>query len=259
MVSLAKHGTLRSTIDLNADLGEGGVSDEALIACVSSVNIACGGHAGDDDSMRRAIRSAKEHGVAIGVHPSFADKLHFGRREMQLAPAELRGNLQQQIENFCAIAEQENATVKHIKPHGALYNQAARDAALAQLIAEVVHTINPDFILVGLAGSELIRAGQRLNLVTAEEVFADRRYTAKAQLVSRDIAGALIAEPEIALQQALHIVEHGSVKAISGEEISLHADTICVHGDGAHALDLARALRASLLERGVQLRAVGSV
>ncbi len=258
MGSLAKHGALRSTIDLNADLGEGGDSDDALIACVSSVNIACGGHAGDDDSMRRAIRSAKTHGVAIGVHPSFPDKLHFGRREMQLAPAELRGNLRQQIENFCAIAQQENATVKHVKPHGALYNQAARDAGLAQLIAEVVYAIDPRLILVGLAGSELIRAGQRLNLATAEEVFADRRYTANAQLVSRDIAGAVIAESEIALRQALHIVEHGSVTAISGEEVSLHADTICVHGDGAHALDLARALRASLLERGIHLCSVGS-
>ena len=230
-------------IDLNADLGEGCGSDRELLQLVSSANIACGFHAGDAQTMLQSVRWAREFGVAIGAHPSFPDRGNFGRSAMQLPPETVYAQVLYQIGALKALAESEGASLTHVKPHGMLYNQAARDAQLADAIARAGKAAGGDLLLVGLAGSESVRAAQHYGLRTREEVFADRGYQADGSLVPRGQRGAMIEEEEQAISRTLSMVQHGKVESVTGEWVALRAQTVCLHGDGPHALAFARRLR----------------
>lgn len=240
-------------IDLNADLGEGSPHDEALLQLVSSANIACGFHAGDASTMRQSVRWALQYGVAIGAHPSFPDRENFGRSVMHLPAETVYAQTLYQVGALAAIAKAEGGALHHVKPHGMLYNQAAREPALAEAIARAVRALDANLVLVGLAGSELIRAGKAAGLVTCEEVFADRGYQADGSLVPRSQPGALLASDEAALAQSLEMVLRQRVQAITGEWVALRADTLCLHGDGPHALAYARALRDRFAQEGIEV------
>ncbi|QQG27395.1 5-oxoprolinase subunit PxpA [Pectobacterium carotovorum] len=230
-------------IDLNADLGEGSENDEALLKLVTSANIACGFHAGDAQTMRQSVRWGIGYGVALGAHPSFPDRENFGRKEMNVPAEIVFAQVVYQLGALSAIVAAEGGTLSHVKPHGMLYNQAACEPALADAIAKAVKVVNPALRLVGLAGSELIRAGQRLGLETRQEVFADRCYLPDGSLVPRTQAGALINSDELALAQTLEMIQRQRVRAIDGSWVNVQADTVCIHGDGQHALLFARKLR----------------
>lgn len=238
-------------IDLNADLGEGSGSDRVLLQLVSSANIACGFHAGDAQTMLQSVRWAKENGVAIGAHPGFPDRENFGRTAMQLPTETLYAQVIYQIGALKSLAESEGAVLVHVKPHGMLYNQAAADAQLADTIARAVRAVDPQLILVGLANSELIRAGEHYGLATRQEVFADRGYQASGALVPRGQPGALIDNEEQAIAQTLSMVEQGQVESVSGEWVRVKAQTVCLHGDGEHALLFARRLREAFTTRQI--------
>ncbi|SIQ00129.1 UPF0271 protein [Aeromonas sp. RU39B] len=240
-------------IDLNADLGEGSPHDEALLQLVSSANIACGFHAGDASTMRQSVRWALQYGVAIGAHPSFPDRENFGRSAMNLPADTVYAQTLYQVGALAAIAKAEGGALHHVKPHGMLYNQAAREPALAEAIAHAVRAQDSNLVLVGLAGSELIRAGKAAGLATREEVFADRGYQADGSLVPRSQPGALLDSDEAALAQSLEMVLRQRVQAITGEWVALRADTLCLHGDGPHALAYAQALRDRFAQEGIEV------
>jgi len=242
-------------IDLNADLGEGCGDDTALLQLVSSANIACGFHAGDADTMLACVREALRLGVAVGAHPSFPDRENFGRTAMQLAPQSVYACVLYQVGALRAIVAAQGGQLRHVKPHGMLYNQAADDPLLADAIAKAVFDLDPALLLVGLAGSALIDAGARYGLATRQEVFADRGYQANGRLVPRNAPGALVTDDDAALAQTLEMVLHGRVKSISGEYARVEAQTVCLHGDGEHALLFARRLREAFAGRGVAVSA----
>ncbi len=242
-------------VDLNADLGEGCDNDQALLQLVSSANIACGFHAGDAQTMLQSVRWALQYGVAIGAHPSFPDRENFGRTAMQLPPETVYAQVVYQLGALAAIARAEGGKMVHVKPHGMLYNQAATDPALADAIARAVHNVDPALKLVGLAGSELIRAGARLGLATSQEVFADRRYQSSGNLVPRNQPDALIESDELALQQTLMMVQQQKVVSREGVAVPVQADTVCLHGDGEHALAFARRLREAFRQQNIQVSA----
>lgn len=242
-------------IDLNADVGEGCNSDAELLTLVSSANIACGFHAGDALMMLACVRESIKNGVAVGAHPSFPDRDNFGRTAMQLPPETVYAQTLYQVGALAAIVQAEGGLLRHVKPHGMLYNQAATDSVLADAIARAVLAVNPALILVGLAGSELIRAGERLGLPTRQEVFADRGYQSSGQLVPRSQPGALIANEEQALAQTLEMIQRGRVRSIEGQWTSVNAQTVCLHGDGEHALAFARRLRAAFAAQGIIVQA----
>jgi 5-oxoprolinase (ATP-hydrolysing) subunit A len=246
-------------IDLNADVGESYGAwamgdDEALIPLVTSVNVACGAHAGDPLVMQRTIELAARHGVAIGAHPGYPDRDGFGRRDMAMSPAELRASLLFQLGALGAFAGQAGVPLHHVKPHGALYNRAARDAALAETIAQAVHAFDPGLVLVGLAGSLLVDAGRSAGLRVAAEAFVDRAYERDGSLRSRRLPGAVLASPEEAAEQALSIVSLGRVAAHDGGTVEVHADTLCIHGDTPRAAEYARQVRRALEDAGVTVR-----
>ena len=240
-------------IDLNADLGEGCASDGELLTLVSSASIACGFHAGDAQTMLTSVREALKNGVAIGAHPSFPDRENFGRTAMTLPVETVYAQTLYQIGALAAMARAEGGVMRHVKPHGMLYNQAAKDPQLADAIAKAVYACDPALILVGLAGSELVRAGERYGLVTRQEVFADRGYQADGSLVPRTQPGALIEDEDQSLAQTLGMVETGRVKSITGEWTSVVAQTVCIHGDGEHALAFARRLRSAFEARRITI------
>ncbi|WP_354692558.1 5-oxoprolinase subunit PxpA [Phytobacter sp. RSE-02] len=242
-------------IDLNADLGEGCGNDAALLKLVSSANIACGFHAGDAQTMHECVQEALKNGVAVGAHPSFPDRENFGRTAMQLPPQTVYAQTLYQCGALAAIVRAEGGRMVHVKPHGMLYNQAAVDPTLAEAIARAVRDCDPSLILVGLAGSELIRAAKHLQLTTREEVFADRGYQDDGTLVPRSQPGALITDDETALTQTLGMVLSGKVKSVNGRDISLRAQTVCLHGDGEHALAFARRLREAFDRSGIVVSA----
>lgn len=233
-------------IDLNADLGEGCGDDAAILACVSSANIACGGHAGDAQSMHVAVAAALLANVKIGAHPSYPDRVNFGRSAMQISPAELEVSLREQILALAEVCQQQGTRLHHVKPHGALYNQAARDPQLAALICRLVKDIDPSLIIYGLAGSLMADAAKAEGLSFFHEGFADRRYTDQGQLVARDQADAVIDDIALALQQALRMAYQQQVISQHGLCMALQIDTLCLHGDGAHALALAQQLSQHL-------------
>ena len=243
-------------IDLNADLGEGCGNDEALLGLVSSANIACGWHAGDAATMRQCVRWALARGVAIGAHPSFPDRENFGRSEMRLPRDELVAGVLYQIGALAAIARAEGAALAHVKPHGALYNQAVREPDLAEALCEAVALFDPTLRFFGLAGSGMIDAARRAGLTPVAEVFADRAYNADGSLVSRQLPGALIEDEDRALAQTLSLVRERRVVAIDGRTVALEAQSVCLHGDGAHALAFARRIRQRLTEEGIGVAAI---
>lgn len=238
-------------IDLNADVGEGSPADDALIPLVSSVNIACGAHAGDAATMARTVALAAAHDCAIGAHPGYADPEHFGRRALDLPTAAIHRLVAEQIEALAAHAHAAGTRLTHVKPHGALYNQAAREMDLALAIARAVHDVDPNLALVGLANSALIAAGRRLALRVAAEAFVDRRYEADGSLTPRDHPDALIEDPENAVQQVLAILRAGRLMTRTGQRVALSPDTFCVHGDSPAALALVRTLRERLAADGI--------
>ena len=252
---------MTKTIDLNCDMGESFGAwtmgeDAAVLAHVSSANIACGFHAGDPDTMRRTVQLAASAGVAIGAHVSLPDLQGFGRREMRVSADEVQAMTLYQIGALAAFARAAGTRLSHVKPHGALYNMAARDAALADAIAHAVHAFDATLILVGLADSELPRAGERTGLAVAHEAFADRRYENDGSLTPRREPDAVIDDIDAAVAQAVSIATRGSVTARSGNPLSLHADTICVHGDRPNAATFAQRLREALLRAGVDVGAI---
>lgn len=245
-------------IDLNADLGEGAGSDEELLALVSSANIACGWHAGDASTMRQCVRWAIDHQVAIGAHPSFPDRANFGRSTMHLPPQEIVDGLLYQIGALAAIVKAEGGTLAHVKPHGALYNQAVKEPELAAAICEAVRRFDPGLRFFGLAGSGMIAAAERAGLRPVEEVFADRGYMPDGSLVPRSQAGALIEDEAASLAQTLSLVRDHRVTAIDGSVVAVNAQTVCLHGDGAHALAFARRIRAALEGEGIAVMATAA-
>ncbi|OGX83342.1 lactam utilization protein LamB [Hymenobacter lapidarius] len=248
------------TVDLNCDMGESFGAwhmghDAAILPFVTSANIACGFHAGDPAVMKRTVRAALRHGVAIGAHPGLPDLVGFGRRNLDISAEEAFDMTVYQLGALAAVVKAEGGQLHHLKPHGALYNMAATNAALAEAIAEAVYKVQPELMLYGLAGSELTRAGEKLGLATAHEVFADRTYQADGTLTPRRQPDALIANAEAAIAQVLRMVQEGKVRAQQGHEVAIRADTICIHGDGAHALEFARRVAAALRQAGVTLQA----
>lgn len=246
------------TIDINCDMGESFGpwpmgNDAALMQHITSANIACGFHAGDPVIMRKTARLAVEHGVAIGAHPGYPDLQGFGRRNMQLSADEVYAMVLYQIGALRAIAEAAGGRLRHVKPHGALYNAAAKDRPLADAIAGAVHAAGSNLMLYGLSGSALIEAGRAAGLRTCSEVFADRTYQNDGSLTPRTQPGALIENTEKAAEQALEMVRNQRVKSLGGQWVPLQADTICIHGDGPHAVEFARALYGAFEREGIKV------
>ncbi len=232
-------------------------NDSALMTWISSANIACGGHAGDDDSMRRTIEMALENGVAIGAHPSYNDKENFGRidwLEKNLSLEQLKKDLITQLTKFSAICDEFDITVHHVKPHGALYNRAAKDREVAELIAAVMLELNYPRLLYGLSGNPQERTTVDSGIRFVKEVFSDRTYQNDGSLTPRSVKGALIEDPETAIQQVLNMVKSNKVKSLEGQELTIRAETICIHGDGTNALVFATMLRTVLEREGVVVK-----
>jgi len=247
------------SIDLNCDMGEmpEAIADgtqEALMGFLTSVNIACGAHAGDESSMRTTVEQAMRRKLAIGAHPGYADRANFGRLELDLSADEIAESVFEQISKLGDIAAKCGARVGHVKAHGALYNQAATDAAVAGAIADGVARWRRDVVMVGLAGSVMLEAFHRAGFSVAAEAFADRKYEPNGSLRSRKFADALILNPADAAAQALHIAQAGRVAASDGREIRVEAQTICIHGDTPGAVKIAAAVGELLKNAGVELR-----
>ena len=248
-------------VDLNCDLGESfgaytiGLDDQ-VIPHVTSVNIACGAHAGDPSVMRNTVRCAHAAGVAIGAHPGYPDLMGFGRRALAMSPNDVYASILYQVGALAAFAKAEGAQLHHVKPHGALYNAAAKDATLAQASAQAVKDFDDQLILVGLAGSESITAAQNVGLRTASEFFADRAYQENGALVPRTQANAVITDKQKAIERTLRAVKEGVVESENGTVIPIAADTICIHGDNPAAVAFAAEIHAALEAAGVTVCAL---
>ena len=244
-------------IDFNCDLGEGCGGDAAIAPHISSASIACGGHAGDASSMRASVALCLRHGVAIGAHPSFEDRAHFGRRELDVGRDAIRTLIAEQTRALAAICDAAGARLHHVKPHGALYNLAARDVDVADAVARAVAQCDPALWLYALAGSALVRAGRAAGLRVAEEAFAERRYASDGRLLPRDRPGAVIESLDDSLAQVRGLLREGAVVAGDGSRIALRADTLCLHGDRPDAARFAAALRGALEAEGVAIAPPG--
>lgn len=252
---------MTKTIDLNCDMGESFGAwqmgqDAAVLAFVSSANIACGFHAGDPDTMRRTVERAVRAGAAIGAHVSLPDLQGFGRREMRVSADETYAMTLYQIGALAGFARAAGSRLHHVKPHGALYNMAAKDAALGDAIARATRDFDASLILVGLAGSELSRAGERAGLAVAQEAFADRRYQSDGSLTPRRMPNAVIEDIDTAVEQALAIATRGAVTTHDGGHLAVVADTVCIHGDRADAALFAQRLRMALDAAGIVVEAM---
>jgi len=249
------------TLDLNCDMGEGlGAwkmgDDAALLDHVTSANIACGFHAGDPGAMHRTVELALRKGVALGAHPSLPDLQGFGRRRMSVSAAETYDMVLYQIGALAGFATACGGKLAHVKPHGALYNMAAKDSELAQAIAQAVRDFDSGLVLFGLAGSELIRAGTQAGLKTANEVFADRTYQADGSLTPRTQPQAMIHDAQTAIAQVRRMIGEGRVRSQQGSDVPVTADTLCIHGDAPGALEFARRIRQALDADGVRVAAI---
>jgi UPF0271 protein len=250
-------------IDLNCDVGEGfGVyaigSDELAMPFITSANIACGFHASDPETIWKTIKMAKANGVALGAHPSYPDLIGFGRRAMELSAEEVMADLLYQIGALSAFCKREGVKLQHVKPHGALYNKAAVSSTIAVAIAEAIKAVDADLYMVCLSNSEMVTAAQATGIRYVEEVFADRAYTREGKLVPRSQAGAVIHDPAVAAERVLTMVRDRCVVAIDGTPVPLNAQTICVHGDTAEAIEMIRIIRTRLEQEKVQLKAFGA-
>ncbi|TXJ27058.1 MAG: LamB/YcsF family protein [Chitinophagaceae bacterium] len=241
-------------IDINCDMGEGMENDAALMPYISSANIACGYHAGNEETMQQTVALASRYGVAIGAHVSFLDKENFGRKEMELPPDVVYELVLQQLIILQKIVKMQAVSIKHVKPHGALYNMSARDKQLADIIARVVHDFDPSLMLVGLSDSHSINEAKTLGLQTASEAFADRRYEENGSLRSRSLPGALLEDADEVAEQVLKMVSNKTVIAITGKEIPVTAETICIHGDGKHAVEFAQTIYQNLKNHSIEIK-----
>lgn len=248
-------------IDLNCDLGEafGNYSfggDKDIIPLITSANVACGFHAGDENVMNDTVKIAKDNDVSIGAHPGLPDLKGFGRRNIDIAPQEVYNLMIYQLGALEGFCKAHGTRINHVKPHGALYNMGAKDKDIAHAIVQAVYDFDSSLILVGLSNSLLISEAESVGLKTASEVFADRRYEDNGQLVSRKEADAVITDTDEALDQVIKMVTENKVISKNGKEIDLKADTICVHGDGAHALDFVSQIRKKLTKKGIDIQSL---
>ena len=247
----------RSFIDVNSDLGEGAGHDPEIMRFVSSANIACGGHAGDDDTMRETVALAKKNGVSIGAHPGYPDKANFGRENMNMDPLALTEEVAAQIRRLVEIADSEGARVRHVKAHGALYNQADRDRGIAKAIANGIYddARGAGFLVFAAPRSAMLDAAKAMELRIAREGFIDRAYEPDGTLRSRKKEGALHTDPRIAAAQAVSFLRDGGVRAHDGTFVKLEVETLCFHGDTPGILDIAAAVREALKREGIEVRA----
>jgi len=232
------------------DIGQ----DAEAMPLISSANVACGFHASDPGTMHRTVRLAKEHGVAVGAHPSFPDRVGFGRREMSASPAEIRDDVMYQVGALLAFCKAEGVPLRHVKPHGALYNLAAREIEVATAIAAAVRSVDPSLFLVCLCGSILVDAAKEAGLPYAEEAFADRGYRKDGKLVPRRERGAVLTEPAEVAERVVRMVRDGEVTTVDGAVISIDPKTVCVHGDTPGAVELLRAIRRRLEREKIGVR-----
>lgn len=245
-------------VDLNCDLGESfgryklGL-DEEIIPLISSANVACGFHASDPVVMQNTIKMAKQSGIQVGAHPGFLDLMGFGRRNMDISPQEAKAYTKYQLGALYAFCKSENMEIQHVKPHGALYNMAGKNYDLAKAICEAIYEFDKNIILLGLSGSQLIKAGKDTGLRVAREVFADRAYEDDGSLRARSKEGAVITDENIAIDRVVKMVKENKVVSYSGKEIDIYADSICVHGDGVKALEFVKKIRERLSDEGVQI------
>jgi len=248
------------TLDLNCDMGESFGpwkmgDDTGVLPFVTSANIACGFHAGDPATMRLTVKRALERGVAIGAHPGLPDLQGFGRRTMAITPQEAYDLVVVQVGALAAVAASQGARLAHVKPHGALYNMAARDAALSRALVQAVHDVDPKLVFFGLAGSDMLAAAEAVGVRAASEVFADRSYQPDGTLTPRAKPGAMITDVEQSVRQVLQMVQQGTVTAQDGTVVPVRADTLCIHGDQPGAVAFATRLREALQAAGVRLQA----
>jgi 5-oxoprolinase (ATP-hydrolysing) subunit A len=258
MTTSVGSGTTKArSVDLNADMGEGfgryALDDDALLASVTSASIACGFHAGDPVVMRDTVARAAAHGVTIGAHPGYPDLVGFGRRDLAATPAEIEALVVYQIGALQAVCTAAGTTLRYVKPHGALYNRAARDVAAATAIARAVRSVDPSLALLGLAGSVMLVAAESVGIRGVSEAFVDRAYSGDGTLLPRSETGAVLTDVAVVAERALAIVETGTVQAIDGRVIDLRVESLCTHGDGPGALAMVRAVRARLERAGVMI------
>lgn len=240
-------------IDLNADVAEGCGQDDKLLTIVSSANICCGLHAGSATEMLKTLKLAKQQGVRVGAHPSFDDRVNFGRTNHTLPDEEVQAVLQYQLGAMQAMCDWVGVSLSYVKPHGALYNQAATDSHLAQIIAQQIKDFNPELTVMALSGGELIKAAKALGLNTQSEVFADRRYEENGALVSRSLPHAVITSDDEAIEQVLQMVTQSTVTTFSGKTIPVEAQSVCLHGDNEHAIAFAKKIQARLQADGIEI------
>ncbi|CAH0151475.1 lactam utilization protein LamB [Bacillus sp. Soil745] len=250
-------------VDLNCDIGESFgryrlAEQKEILKYVTSANIACGFHAGDPSVMRETVKLAIENQVKIGAHPGLPDLNGFGRREMKISPQEAYDMVVYQIGALQGFLSVFNEKMQHVKPHGALYNMAAKDAKLAEAIAQAVYDVSPELVLFGLAGSELVIAGEKVGLNTAHEVFADRTYQSNGTLTSRSQPYALITDKEQSVAQVIKMVTEGKVTSQQNTEVSLKADTVCIHGDGEHALAFAKYIKETIEQNQILVSSINT-
>jgi UPF0271 protein len=244
------------SVDLNCDVGEGVSTDEQIIPLISSANIACGLHAGSESTMKRTIELCIQHDVAVGAHPSWPDRKNFGRTEMQMSEKELYDCVTGQLYTIQNIAASLGSTIHHVKPHGALYNQSAKDKMIADTIAKAVKDADASLIVFGLSGSISVSAATALGLKAAHEVFADRTYMDDGSLTPRSHLNALITDTNKAVAQALQMILHGTVQTGSGKIISIRSDTVCLHGDGTHAVAFATGINNALKQKNIDIKTI---
>lgn len=251
-------------VDLNCDLGESFGNykcglDEEVIKYISSANVACGFHASDPLVMANTVAMAKANNVCVGAHPGYPDLVGFGRRNMAVAPKELKAMVMYQVGALMAFCKANDMKLAHVKPHGAMYNMAGKDEALAQAICEGIYEVDKDLILLGLSGSKMLKAAADIGLRSAKEVFADRAYEEDGSLVARTKAGSMITDEEEAIARVISMVKYGKVTAITGKEIEVKADSICVHGDGPKAVDFVKRISSRLQDEGVSILPISEV
>lgn len=242
------------TLDLNADLGEGAGDDAAMLDIVSSASIACGGHAGDEDSMRAALRAAKARGVVVGAHPSFPDRANFGRTRMLLEPEELDAAVRSQVRTLVELGEQEGWPVRYVKLHGALANMAAEEPAIAAVCFAAVEGLARDMAILAIDNSAQSDVALALGFPVIREAYADRAYQPNGLLVSRQMPGSVLADKRQIADRAVRLAQRGEIEAVDGGTISTRARSLCIHGDTPDAVAIARAVRASLLLAGVEIK-----
>lgn len=250
---------VKINIDINCDLGEtsladGPGNDEAIMPFISSVNIACGFHAGDPLTIEQTVRSAIRNGVSIGAHPGYPDRENFGRKPMTMSPRELRAMILYQAGAVKAMAEAAGARMRHVKPHGALYNTAATDYDMSMNIVMAVKDLDSSLVLVGQSGSQLIRAARNAGLACASEVFADRAYNDDGTLVARSVEGAVLHDTELMIRRVIRMIREKVVETFSGKLIPIEAETVCIHGDNETAVEFVRKLAEALKAEGISIR-----